>query len=206
MSRPFTAALLAGGASTRMGRDKALLPLADGRLLWQRQLGLLEALAPAEIFVAGPARPGFPASLRTLSDQTPNLGPLSGLQSALAAMTTSHLLILAIDLPAMTVDFLRHLLQTAPIQQGVVPRQALGWEPLAAVYPRAAEPIVSRQLREHDRSLQSTVKALAKQELVRPYLLNREEEALFLNWNEPTTNLVDARPPKPPPDGPKPSP
>jgi molybdopterin-guanine dinucleotide biosynthesis protein A len=206
MPRPFTAVLLAGGASTRMGRDKALLPLADGRLLWQRQLGLLEALVPAEIFIAGPPRPGFPQSLRTLSDEIPNLGPLSGLHAVLEAMTTSHVLILAIDLPAMTVDFLRHLLQIATTQQGLVPRQEKGWEPFAAIYPRTAGPIVSRQLRGKDRSLQSTVNALVKEELVRPYVLNQEEERLFLNWNEPQANLVDAMPPKLPPGGPKPSP
>ena len=59
IDEPFAAVLLAGGRSRRMGRDKALLPLADGRLLWQRQWDVLRELGPAELFVSGPRGRNF---------------------------------------------------------------------------------------------------------------------------------------------------
>ena len=49
----FSAALLAGGRSSRMGRDKAFLEI-DGVPLWQRQLQTLRELGPSETFLAGP--------------------------------------------------------------------------------------------------------------------------------------------------------
>ena len=79
----FAAVLLAGGRSRRMGRDKALLPLPDGRRLWQRQLAVLESLHPAELFISGSAREGVPSLIPCLDDETPGLGPLGGIVAAL---------------------------------------------------------------------------------------------------------------------------
>ena len=83
---PFAAVLVAGGRSRRMGRDKALLRLRDGRLLWERQLKILQSLGPGELFVSGPARDGFPADVVLLADERPDYGPLSGIVAALEAM------------------------------------------------------------------------------------------------------------------------
>ena len=140
----FAAVLLAGGQSRRMGRDKALLPLPDGRLLWQRQLDVLRALEPAELFISGPARPGFPADVPTVGDIGPTmLGPLGGIAAVLATMRSARLLVLAVDLPMMTAAFLRGLLRHDPSQtQGAIPQAADGFfEPLAAIYPRTALPV-----------------------------------------------------------------
>src|SRR5689334_5170009 len=138
---PFTAVLLAGGASRRMGVDKALLPVPEGksrvRPLWQHQLGTLETLGPVEVLVSGPARPGFPARLRCVPDDVPARGPLGGLAACLAQVTTPWMLVLAVDLPLMTASFLGGLLQACDAGRGVVPRGPDHYEPLAAVYPRA---------------------------------------------------------------------
>ena len=55
MSLPFSAVVLAGGRSTRMGRDKALISV-DGVPLWERQLRLVEQLEPTWTFLAGRPR------------------------------------------------------------------------------------------------------------------------------------------------------
>ena len=49
---PFAAVLLAGGGSTRMGRDKAGL-IVGSQTLWDLQLAKLRALDPAELFISG---------------------------------------------------------------------------------------------------------------------------------------------------------
>ncbi len=122
-----------------MGRDKALLPLSDGRLLWQRQLDVLRQLGPAELFVSGPRREEFPPELVCLPDEQPGRGPLGGIASALGAMSAVQLVVLAVDLPLMTPEFLRGLLERATDGHGVVPqhRESGLHEPLAAVYPSA---------------------------------------------------------------------
>ncbi len=114
----FAAVLLAGGQSRRMGRDKALLLVDGGRVLWERQLDVLRSLGPAELFISGPARPGFPYDVRLLEDERPGLGPLSGIVAALEAMTTPLLVVLAVDLPAMRADFLRGLLAGCSVNPG----------------------------------------------------------------------------------------
>src|SRR5205823_5696774 len=105
MPPAFSAVLLAGGASRRMGMDKALLRAPDGdsspQLLWQRQLQTLRALEPAEILISGPPRPGFPAGVPCIRDRLPGCGPLGGLATCLARVATPWLLVLAIDLPLM---------------------------------------------------------------------------------------------------------
>ena len=180
---PFAAVLLAGGQSRRMGRDKARLSLADGRLLWQRQLAVLEALGPAELFISGSAREGFPAMVPRLEDAQAGLGPLGGIAAALRAMRSPRLVVLAVDLPGMSADFLRGLLVE---RRGVVPQNGDGFfEPLAAVYPQTALADAEGQLRGEDRSLQTFARRLLESGQVDARPVKPTEAHLFINWNRP---------------------
>lgn len=145
----FSAVILAGGQSRRMGRDKAWLPL-DGQSLLARQLELIRQLAPAEIFVSGRADTDYCAlGCRVLTDRFANVGPLAGVERALEATTTPLLLVLAVDLPDLTVDFLRRLAVGCVGEAGVVLRHAGHLEPLVAFYPKAAWPVLVGLLDEH---------------------------------------------------------
>lgn len=180
--KPFSAVLLAGGRSTRMGRDKALLPLADGRLLWRRQLDVLERLGAAEIMFSGPRRAGWPEHLRVLEDRKPGLGPLAGLVAALEAISTERLLALAVDLPGMTAPYLRGLLARG---HGVVPSVRGRLEPLAAVYPAGVLALARERLSSEDRSLHSFVRAAEAIGSLQIVEARREDEPRFVNWNRP---------------------
>ena len=183
---PCAAVLLAGGQSRRMGRDKALLALPGGRLLWQRQLDVLRELAPAELFLSGFARPGFPADVPLLADELPGCGPLGGIAAALAAMASPRLVVLAIDLPHMTAAFLRGLLAECGAGQGVVPRAADGFfEPLAAVYPRTAHAEARARLGRGEYALQPFVRTLTAEGKASARRIRQEETVLFTNWNVP---------------------
>ena len=186
---PFAAVLLAGGQSRRMGRDKALLPLPDGRLLWQRQLTVLHDLRPAELFISGPAREGFPPGVAVLTDTTPGLGPLAGLAAALGTIRSALLAVLAVDLPMMTPGYLRGLLAvsmaTSP-PQGVIPQTSDGFfEPLAAIYPRSALTAAEAQLCGEDRSLQTFARGLLESGRATAQRVTDAEAGLFSNWNRP---------------------
>ena len=140
----ISAFILCGGASTRMGKQKALLDFG-GEPLICRTVRLLEPLVPA-ITIVGSPDPYRAHGFRVIEDRdfgTPNgkgrpLGPLVGIASALTATDTTWNLILACDLPYLTTKWLDWLLARAMVsgQQIVMPRTSRGLEPLAAVYRR----------------------------------------------------------------------
>ena len=181
---PFTAVLLAGGKSTRMGRDKAGV-LLGGQPLWQRQLATLRALHPHELFISGkPGGPYADEGLEILADNFPGLGPLAGLEAALRRASHPLVLVLAIDLPAMTAEFLSSLVnEAASGGQGGVPQSGGWFEPLAALYPRASLALAQECLRAADRSMQRFVRAAVGLGLVVAHPLAADERALFRNVN-----------------------
>src|SRR5438552_15859898 len=105
----FSAVLLAGGESRRMGTDKATF-LFRGKPLWQVQLETLRKLRPAEIFLSARTDPSWrPDDVQFIADIAPSCGPLSGIAASLVKIHTAHLLALAIDMPFMTENYLRSI-------------------------------------------------------------------------------------------------
>lgn len=185
MSAPFSALLLAGGKSRRMGRDKAFLEV-NGEPMWRRQLMLLETLAPAELLIAGPSHANWAAArCEILQDAVPDSGPLGGIVAGLRRITTRSLLVLAIDLPLMTAEFLAQLLRSCAKDIGVVPKQADRFEPLAAVYPKAALPLAENALQVREYSVQRFAALCIERQLLRERMITPDEERLFLNANTP---------------------
>jgi len=182
----FSAVLLAGGKSTRMGRDKAAVVFED-RPLWERQLATLAALQPRELFISGrPDGPYIDCGTELIADLHPGCGPLSGLEAACWRMQTPLLCLLAIDLPWMTPAFLERLVKMA-IQdgRGIVPRNGDYFEPLAAIYPRAILSLVGEHLRHGDHSMQRLIQRAVDLDLMIVYPLLEDERPLFRNVNAP---------------------
>ena len=119
------AVLLAGGKSSRMGRDKSALPV-NGEPLWQHQLAVLRATEPAELFISGKSDgPYADCRVEILADEIPDCGPLGGIATALRHCTSDFLLVLAVDMPAMTAEFLRSLVEDSQrTAKGIIPSVA----------------------------------------------------------------------------------
>ncbi|HRQ90085.1 MAG TPA: molybdenum cofactor guanylyltransferase, partial [Bacteroidia bacterium] len=181
----FDAVLLAGGRSSRMGRDKAFLDW-EGQPLYVRQLRKLAALGPERLWLSTHAGQSFPAVMEgvvRLVDQQPDLGPLGGLREALAASRAERVLVLAVDLPRMETAFLHRLLAA---EGGAVPKTANGWEPLAAVYPRRDTlALVEDALSRGDLRLQHLVDRLESDGLVAAVPVGEHASGLFANVNTP---------------------
>ena len=181
----FSAVLLAGGQSRRMGEDKATLFFRE-RPLWQNQLGILRELAPEMIFVSARTDPPWrPGDVQFVADAPPSRGPLSGIAAAISQKTGDHLLVLGIDMPFMTADYLRKLLDRVGPGRGAVPMIDNRAEPLAAIYPRCAEVDFTNALAGEDFSLQPLIARLIAAGELESVEVSDEERALFRNLNEP---------------------
>lgn len=131
--------IFAGGASSRMGRDKGLLEFGGVPLIF-RTAHLLMPIAASVTVVGTPDRYAA-LGLHAIADKVvgeegPSQGPLAGIASALRTTSKPWNLILACDLPYLTIDWLNWLLSRAIVSRAqiVVPRTSQGLEPLAAVY------------------------------------------------------------------------
>ena len=134
----FSAVILAGGKSSRMGRDKALLEV-DGQPLLARQIQIARDAGADEVFISGRADADYTAfTCPVLRDRFLETGPLAGIEAALMATASPLLLALAVDLPGMDVDFLRRLAGQCAVGCGAIPRVDGFIEPLAAFYPKTS--------------------------------------------------------------------
>ena len=168
-----------------MGRDKATLKI-QGEPLWLRQLILLQKLEPKAIWVSARTPPTWlPPNIEALLDEPPSRGPLSGIALALERIETTHLLVLAIDLPAMSSAHLQKLAALAIPGRGVIPATSQHFEPLAAIYPKSAAPAAARALLDGKLALQVFARALLEAGLVTEYRLKAEEGPLYRNVNTP---------------------
>lgn len=190
MNRPFTAALIAGGKSSRMGTDKRLIEIG-GEPLWQRQLAVLQELKPAELLISGEPHPRWPHYVKVIPDAKPGQGPLGALHALLSAASCDRLLVLAVDLPRMTSTLLATLLD-ATDAPGIVPSRDGRFEPLCAVYPRTCAPLAATLLREGDLSMHALVQNAIRANLLRPLQIAPHQTPLLTNLNTPA-DLRDLR-------------
>ena len=112
-------------------------------------------------------------------------GPLAGVAAALRKCVTPRLIVLAIDLPEMTTDFLRSLLQLCGDRKGVVPHRPDRFEPLAAVYPAGCAALAEAALRAGNFSMQRFVRRAWEQDLLLERAISDAETVLFANLNTP---------------------
>jgi molybdopterin-guanine dinucleotide biosynthesis protein A len=116
----------------------------------------------------------------------PDAGPLAGIVAALEQCANPLLLVLAVDMPAMSADYLRKLITQSGAARGVVPwRRAGRPEPLCAVYPRAVLAEARALLQGGHYAVTGLASAAGALGLIRPLVIVPEEEPLFANWNAP---------------------
>jgi molybdopterin-guanine dinucleotide biosynthesis protein A len=149
-----TAFVLAGGKSSRMGSDKAFLHLGDETLL-SHALKVAGAVTE-DVRIVGDAKK-FSAFGRVVEDVYCDRGPLGGIHGALSSSATELNLMLAVDQPFVTVNFLEYLLSRAQRSGAMVtlPRAGGGLQPLCAAYRRGFAPFAEQSLRDGKNKIDS---------------------------------------------------
>jgi len=193
----LTAVILTGGRSTRMAQEKAWLIFEGQPLvlhLARRVLPIVQELiistnTPEDF---GAVADTLPIPVRLVPDRFPGAGPLAGLHAGLSAAAHELVLLLAVDMPFVDPDLLRHLVDLAPGFDAVVPQvphpqtRAPAAEPLHACYRRTCLPAINAHLAAGHRRMVSFL-ADVKTRFVPPKeLASLDPDFLsFLNVNTP---------------------
>lgn len=183
--------VLAGGASRRMGTDKALLEDLEGSLM-DGALATLSKLADRILISSGDRvyrRPGasWPASIK---DARPDQGPLGGLATIMKECPARFYVCLSVDTPLVTAPLLLSMLEKARRKAKdydlFLPHLEGRFYPLTAVYLPSSLPPMQTALDEGDYRVMSLLDKLR----LRPF--GKEElaaygspQTLFLNVNRP---------------------
>ncbi len=180
-----SAVILAGGASSRMGRDKAWVE-QDGQPLIARALSTIRGAGVQEVFISGLKGTDYSSlACPVLFDSEPGRGPLTGIERALEAVNGPLLLVLAVDLPNMTGEFLSKLVACCEPLTGVVPKVRGQLEPLAAIYPRRCRWLVRDCLHKGQLVARDFADLCLRERTVKTMAVDEIDFSRFDNWNTP---------------------
>lgn len=130
-----TAVILAGGSSSRMKRNKALLPYRGERFI-ERIFRTMSGLFPEVLLVTNSPELYRFLPCRIVADLYPGMGALAGIQAGLTQSTTPYIFVVACDMPDLNVRLIRHLISMAQGTDVVIPESESGLEPLHAIYAK----------------------------------------------------------------------
>lgn len=181
----LTGFVLAGGTSRRMGRDKAQIPWGKGTLL-SHAIEKIQVVVSRVIVVGAVAAEKLPVPI--LADNVKGAGPLAGIQAALTNSSTEWNLIVAVDLPLLTVPLLTWIsdFRDGAAQPAIIPRVKSRLQPLCAVYHRDLLPEVDAALSIQQSSIHRLLERLSTRIIEEDELIaNGFASEMFLNVNTP---------------------
>lgn len=178
--------VLAGGKSSRMGTDKALLEMGGKPLVAHAVAKLQRICADVHILTSSPALAEFAPLVRDLH---PKCGPIGGIEAALDHSGFEWNLILPVDLPFVPADFLRTWVRRVLDRPGtrVAYFNVLGIpQPTLALIRREAAPSITAAIERGDYKLRPVLEAAASgSELYVAAVNDTEAAAWFANLNTP---------------------
>jgi len=186
LSGEVAAAILAGGRATRLGGIVKPLATVAGARIIDRQLAALAPLVSEVLIITNDfaSFAGLPA--RLVADLRPGLGPLAGLEAALAATSADALLLVGGDMPALSAAALALVRDFAPDADAAVPFIAGRPEPLHARYARRILDRVRSRLDGSRLALTALLDDLAVARIDEPALRAADPSLLTLaNVNTP---------------------
>lgn len=186
----ITAIILAGGESSRMGKDKALLSIGDNTLL--SRICLIASKCASKIYVVTPWIERYQGMLTSdcilvkeqliLNAKTNT--PLIGFAQGLKLVQTKWVLLLACDLPRLSSSQVKQwsedLATVLPTEIALLARYQQRWEPLCGFYRRDCLPLLEAYLQQGGKSFQSWLNNHPVKELL------PSDRTCFFNCNTPT--------------------
>jgi molybdopterin-guanine dinucleotide biosynthesis protein A len=177
--------ILAGGQSSRMGRDKALLAF-EGIPLLQRALQTCAAIS-CDVWIVGQVSK-YGKFGPTIEDIHRDCGPLGGIHAALQSSASAYNLILAVDMPFVSSALLRFLAERAARNEAdvTVPEVENRLQPLCAIYRKSFWAIADKALKNTEYKITSLFSKVETQVVRETELAHAGFSAdVFRNWNSP---------------------
>jgi molybdenum cofactor guanylyltransferase len=157
----LTAIILCGGRSSRMGHDKASLPI-DGDTFLGRAIRVAREVA-ADVIVVGRPSQHTPDGVRAVHDPVAGLGPLAGLAAGLAASHTDLNVVIACDMPLIRPAVLRRLVDAIGDHDACVAVAGGHASVLCGVYRSRVAPMAKQLLDEGERRVTRLVERVNTQ-------------------------------------------
>ena len=168
---------MAGGKSSRMGTNKALLPFQGKRLI-DRSVETLLPLVDKIIISANQPLPDIPYPF--IADSVESIGPLGGLQACLSKSTSDWNMLIPCDTPFLSGSLYQQMLQhTAAVDAVIVTHSKGKIEPLIGLYNRRLLPLIEEQIARGDYKLINLLRR------ARVFYFETEEQSQFRNMNHP---------------------
>jgi len=148
----MTGIVLAGGRSSRMGRDKSVLPWQNSNLV-QTVIRKVAQVCEDIVLVSNQPR-NVPHGVRVVGDIIPDMGPLGGIHAGLTHAKHSFAFVTACDMPYIVPEAISFLLQQAGEEWDVViPTNGDQFEPMFAVYRKTCIPAIEAMLKDNRRQI-----------------------------------------------------
>src|SRR5690606_38356609 len=157
MNNGWTGVVLAGGKSSRMGRDKALIAI-DGRSLLDRALDTLQPVVNDLLVIGDPMKYGHVGPF-VIADEIAGKGPIGGIVTAMRFSSNDNLLVIACDMPNIDRRLLERLKsELGNFTDAVVPQYNDRAEPLCAAYHRRCENAFRQAIARGELKMQDVLK------------------------------------------------
>lgn len=159
-----TGVILAGGASSRMGSNKALLPHKGGRFIESIYRELSEIFPEVILVTNTPEQYQF-LPCKKVPDLFQGMGALAGIHAGLASSSNPAVFTVACDMPHLDPWLIRHIANRGAGCDLVLPRSKYGYEPLHALYRKGCLPVMEECLKKGERKITSILPQLRVREL-----------------------------------------
>ncbi len=179
----ITGILLAGGHSSRMGYDKALIQLGSYRVI-ELVARAMETVCDSVILSANSTDYDF-LGLQRVADEVKNIGPVAGLHASLKHSLSDKVLAVSCDVPFVSVELLAHLIEKAESDDATILMHQQKKHPLIAVYRKSMLPHLETAINQKNYKLLNVVAQSRHREIQIDKQLAFYDENLFLNLNTP---------------------
>lgn len=180
-----TGIILAGGKSSRMGRNKALLEFG-GRSIIEQTIDLFKSIFPEVIIVTNTPEEYVNLGIKTVTDIFPGKGSLGGIYTGLIHSSYDYSFVTSCDMPSLRRELIEFIVGLKEGYDVVVPRLKDGHEPLHAVYSKKCIKLIEGMIDKGDLRIigfypEATVREISEEELA-PYI---STPSPFVNINTP---------------------
>ncbi len=179
--------ILAGGKSSRMGTDKALVPYKGVPML--QRVYQVAAECTEQVYVLTPWKERYqnilPSDCNYLIESQSGKGPVNGLSEGLEQISADWILLLACDLPLLNIEILQSWINKLPqiptSTLALVPQRSQIWEPMCGFYRQEVKTELDTFLQAGKRSFQELLSGIEVEVLN----VDRKADLMLLNCNSP---------------------